>query len=75
MVRSVAAVVCDGLAPFEFGVVCEVFGLDRSDDGVPSFDFRVCGPVAGRAVRTSVGAHVVLALRHSSEPTRPEPGG
>ncbi|QJW36382.1 helix-turn-helix domain-containing protein [Cellulosimicrobium protaetiae] len=59
MVRSVAAVVCDGLAPFEFGVVCEVFGLDRSEDGVPSFDFRVCGPVAGAPVRTSVGALVV----------------
>ncbi|MGN7702638.1 helix-turn-helix domain-containing protein [Cellulosimicrobium sp. 22601] len=59
MVHSVAAVVCDGLAPFEFGVVCEVFGLDRSEDGVPPFDFRVCGPVAGSPVRTSVGAQVV----------------
>ena len=59
MVRSVAAVVTDGLAPFEFGVVCEVFGLDRSEDGVPRFDFRVCGPVAGQPVRTSVGARVV----------------
>src|SRR5690606_34451274 len=43
----------------EFGVVCEVFGLDRSEDGVPRFDFRVCGPVAGQPVRTSVGARVV----------------
>jgi transcriptional regulator GlxA family with amidase domain len=59
MLRSVAAVVSDGLAPFEFGVVCEVFGLDRSEDGVPRFDFRVCGPEAGRPVRTSVGAQVV----------------
>ncbi len=59
MVHSVATVVCDGLAPFEFGVVCEVFGLDRSEDGVPPFDFRVCGPVAGSPVRTSVGAQVV----------------
>jgi len=59
MVRSVAAVVTDGLAPFEFGVVCEVFGLDRSEHGVPRFDFRVCGPVAGQPVRTSVGARVV----------------
>ncbi|MTG89584.1 helix-turn-helix domain-containing protein [Cellulosimicrobium sp. BIT-GX5] len=59
MVRSVSAVVTDGLAPFEFGVVCEVFGLDRSEDGVPRFDFRVCGPVAGQPVRTSVGARVV----------------
>ncbi|OLT53967.1 helix-turn-helix domain-containing protein [Cellulosimicrobium sp. CUA-896] len=59
MLRTVAAVVSDGLAPFEFGVVCEVFGLDRTHDGVPRFDFRVCGPVAGEAVRTSVGAGLV----------------
>jgi len=59
MLRSVAAVVCDGLAPFEFGVVCEVFGLDRTDEGIPRFDFRVCGPSAGVPVRTSVGASVV----------------
>src|SRR5690606_28794511 len=59
MVRSAAAVVTDGLAPFEFGVVCEVFGRDRSEDGVPRGDFRVRGPVAGQPVRTSVGARVV----------------
>ncbi|MBO0680783.1 helix-turn-helix domain-containing protein [Mycolicibacterium sp. S2-37] len=53
---SVAAMVMDGLAVFEFGVICEVFGIDRSDDGVPNFDFTVCGPVAGKPVRTSVGA-------------------
>ncbi|MFE4463847.1 helix-turn-helix domain-containing protein [Oerskovia sp. NPDC056781] len=59
MLRTVAAVVADGLAPFEFGVVCEVFGLDRTDDGVPLVDFRVCGPVAGEPVRTSMGASLV----------------
>lgn len=59
MLRTVAAVVADGLAPFEFGVVCEVFGLDRTDDGVPLVDFRVCGPVAGVPVRTSMGASLI----------------
>lgn len=59
MLRTVAAVVMDGLAPFEFGVVCEVFGLDRTADGVPKFDFRVCGPEAGVPVTTSVGAQIV----------------
>jgi transcriptional regulator GlxA family with amidase domain len=44
------------LAPFEFGVICEVFGIDRSAQGVPNFDFKVCGPEAGVPVRTSVGA-------------------
>ena len=59
MLTSVSAVVLDGLTPFEFGVVCEVFGIDRSADGVPNFDFKVCGPEPGRPVRTTVGASFV----------------
>ena len=46
----------DRLAVFEFGVICEVFGIDRSADGVPNFDFKVCGPEPGVPLRTSVGA-------------------
>ncbi|TQK29150.1 helix-turn-helix domain-containing protein [Arthrobacter sp. SLBN-53] len=55
-ISSVSVLVLDGLAIFEFGVICEVFGIDRSADGVPNFDFKVCGPRAGEPVRTSVGA-------------------
>lgn len=47
MLRSVAVVVFDGVHPFELGVVCEAFGLDRSDEGLPTFDFRVCTPTPG----------------------------
>jgi transcriptional regulator GlxA family with amidase domain len=59
MIRSVSALVLDGLAPFEFGVICEVFGIDRSADGVPNFDFKVCGPEPGKSLRTSVGASLI----------------
>lgn len=45
MLRNVAAVVLDNFEPFEFGVVCEVFGIDRTDDGLPAYDFAV---VAGQ---------------------------
>ncbi|MBS0023771.1 GlxA family transcriptional regulator [Microbacterium paraoxydans] len=45
--KTVACVVQDGFAPFEFGVACEAFGLDRSDDGVPNFDFRIVAPDPG----------------------------
>ena len=38
----VSVVLIEPVAVFEFGVAVEVFGLDRVDDGVPSFDFRVC---------------------------------
>src|ERR1700758_309387 len=59
MLRSVAVLILDRLAVFEFGVVCEVFGIDRQADGVPKFDFRVCGVQAGRPLSTSVGAQVI----------------
>lgn len=59
MLRSVAAVVLDDVAPFELGVLCEVFGLDRTADGVPPVDFRICGQLPGEPVRTSVGMQVV----------------
>jgi transcriptional regulator GlxA family with amidase domain len=45
--KTVACVIQDGFAPFEFGVACEAFGLDRSDDGVPNFDFRIVAPHTG----------------------------
>ena len=71
MLRTVSALVLDGLAPFEFGVICEVFGIDRSADGVPNFDFKVCGPRAGQPVRTSVGASVTpdhdLSVLHGAD--------
>ncbi|SEN50449.1 helix-turn-helix domain-containing protein [Actinacidiphila rubida] len=50
MLQNVAALVLDGVHPFELGVVCEVFGLDRSDEGLPVYDFAVVsgeGPVLG----------------------------
>ena len=56
MLKNVSALVLDGVTMFEFGVLCEVFGFDRSSDGIPKFDFKVCGLEAGRAVTTSVGA-------------------
>ncbi|MGH1564154.1 GlxA family transcriptional regulator [Mumia sp. DW29H23] len=59
MIKTVAALVMDDVAAFELGVVCEVFGIDRTEDGVPSFDFRICGPEAGRPVRLSVGGSLV----------------
>ena len=45
--RTVACIVLPGFAPFEFGLACEAFGLDRADDGIPNFDFRVITPEPG----------------------------
>jgi len=57
MVRTVAAVVLDGVSPFELGIVCEVFGTDRRADGFPAYEFTLCSPDGGQ-IRTSSGFHV-----------------
>lgn len=52
MIKNVAAIVYDGVAPFELGVLCEAWGTDRSDQGLPVFDFAVCAPTVGRVSTT-----------------------
>jgi AraC family transcriptional activator FtrA len=52
--RSVVAVVVAGVSPFELGVACEGFGVDRTEDGVPHVDFAVAS-VDDAPVPTSGG--------------------
>jgi transcriptional regulator GlxA family with amidase domain len=59
MLKKVVLVAIPGVAPFEFGVVCEVFGVDRSDTGGPSFDFSIATATPG-PVRTSLGFDMVV---------------
>lgn len=63
-IRNVAALVYDGVAPFELGLLCEAWGLDRTETGGPTFDFAVCTPDPGR-VRTSMGFS--LEVEHGLE--------
>ncbi|MCD1269074.1 helix-turn-helix domain-containing protein [Microbacterium sp. MEC084] len=58
--RTVACIVQEGFAPFEFGVACEAFGLDRSDDGIESFDFRIVTPDPG-PVTSNLGFSINVA--------------
>ena len=59
MLTNVAAIAFDGVPPFELGLLCESFGMDRSDDGVPLLDFAVCGPRVG-TFRTTCGFGVAV---------------
>jgi transcriptional regulator GlxA family with amidase domain len=65
VLKTVAVVLFDDVALFEFGVLAEVFGIDRVDDGVPGFDFRVCGLEAGRTLSARNG--IVLTPPHGLE--------
>lgn len=65
MLRSVVVIAQEPLAPFEFGVVCEVFGVDRTDDGVPPFDFSVCSERPEQPISMLSGT--ALAVDHGLE--------
>lgn len=65
MIRSVAVPLIDDFAMFEFGVVCEVFGLDRSYAGLEPFDFRVCAIDPQKPVLSPTG--VTLTAPYSLE--------
>jgi len=59
--------VSHGLSPFEFAIACEVFGIDRSDLGVPWYRFLVCAaeqpPIVTAAGFSIDGVRGVQALR------------
>jgi transcriptional regulator GlxA family with amidase domain len=57
---DVVAVVGERIAAFELGILCQVFGVDRSDDGLPRHDFAVCGAAPG-LVQTTSGFAVEVA--------------
>jgi transcriptional regulator GlxA family with amidase domain len=52
--HTVATVICHGVAPFEMAVPCEVFGIDRSELGVPWYRHRVCA-AEPPPIRSSMG--------------------
>jgi transcriptional regulator GlxA family with amidase domain len=78
--HRVAVLVFDHLSPFEVSVPCEVWGLDRTDSGVPAAEVRVC--TSDRPpLRTDVGFtlspdHGLEALRWADTvvvPAAPKP--
>lgn len=59
MLKDVVALVYDGVGAFGLGVVSEVFGYDRSAEGLPGYDFAVVGAEPG-PVRTDTGLTILV---------------
>lgn len=59
MLKNIVVLAIPGIAPFEFGVICEVFGVDRSESGGPTFDFTIATAKPGR-VPTNLGFDMVV---------------
>jgi transcriptional regulator GlxA family with amidase domain len=85
MLRNIAVIAQPDVAVFELGVLCELFGYDRTAEGLPGYDFAVCS-VDGAPVRTHAGftvvpdhgldradeADLVVVVPHNTEETPPE---
>ncbi len=54
MLRRVAVLAFPDVAMFELGVLCEVFGTDRADDGFPTYEFTVA-TADGQPIRNRSG--------------------
>jgi transcriptional regulator GlxA family with amidase domain len=69
MLQNVAFVVLNKFTSFEFGVVCEVFGIDRTDDGLPAYDFALVagedGPLRSEHGLTLAGAYGLERLKEA----------
>ncbi|MER5934296.1 helix-turn-helix domain-containing protein [Streptomyces sp. NPDC002054] len=65
MLKNVAVVLMNGVAPFEFGIFCEVFGIDRSSAGLPVYDFAVCAGEEGPLTLADTG--LTLTPEHGLE--------
>lgn len=57
--RSVAVLAYEGVSTFGLGVTAEVFGCDRSAEGLPSYDYAVTTAEPG-LIRTDVGLPILV---------------
>jgi transcriptional regulator GlxA family with amidase domain len=57
--HSVAVLAYDGVSTFGLGVTAEVFGCDRSAEGLPRYDYVVAAARPG-LIRTDVGLRVLV---------------
>ena len=59
MLSSVAVLAYEGVSTFGLGVTAEVFGCDRSAEGLPRYDYAVTAARPG-LIRTDVGLPVLV---------------
>lgn len=59
MLSSVAVAAYEGVSTFGLGVTAEIFGCDRSAEGLPAYDYAITAAVPG-LIRTDVGLPIMV---------------
>ena len=68
MLHKIAVIAIPEVAPFEFGVLAEVFGIDRREHGGPVFDFHVVTADPGVvAMKNGLGLVVTEGLEVAAD--------
>lgn len=62
--QRISVILTEPVAVFEFGVPVEVFGIDRTADGLPAFDLRICASVPGRPLATETTSALTVTATH-----------
>ena len=65
--RTVAVLVRDDTSLFELGTTAEVFGIDRTEDGVPAIGYRVCAEGGPGPVSTKHHPALAVTATHGLE--------
>ena len=65
-IRSVAIIAVPGVQPFELGVAWEGFGIDRTDDGVPSYECVVVSEKKSVPTAAGYSLNVPHRLDHAA---------
>ena len=68
-IRKVAVVAVPGVHPFELGIAFEGFGIDRTEEGIPSYDCSLVSETG--QVLTSAGWTISDALPAGPRGTTP----
>src|SRR5260370_1266882 len=72
MLSSVAVLAYPGVSTFGLGVTAEIFGCDRSAEGLPAYDYTITAAVPG-VIPTHVRLPIIVAAR-PDPPSTPRPG-
>ena len=68
--QRISLILIEPVAVFEFGVPVEVFGIDRTRDGLPRFDLRVCALHPGRELTTETTTGLAITAPYGLDQVR-----
>ena len=68
--KRVSVILVEPVSVFEFAIACEIFGIDRREEGYESFDFRVCAAHPERPLMTKTVTPFQIIASHGLDAVR-----